>query len=152
MTKKTPSPSFPVPAAAHALPLRIGGVTPTARKIGANTALFRQGDATFGMFRLVTGRIRLVRVTPDGAQVPMHTVRCGEFFAEASIFSDQYHCDAIAVQDCELQVYAKAALAEEFKRNSEELWMFAGQLAQRVQGLRSRLQIRQIRSARERVM
>jgi CRP-like cAMP-binding protein len=82
----------------------------------------------------------------------MHTVRPGEFFAEASIFSDQYHCDAIAVQDCELLVYPKPALVSEFKRNAEELWAFAGQLAQRVQGLRTRLELRQICSARGRVM
>jgi CRP-like cAMP-binding protein len=152
MAKRTSSPPFPVSAAADAPLIRIGAVIPTVRAIHANTALFRQGDRTFGIFHLVAGRIRLVRVTPDGVDVPMHTVRPGEFFAEASIFSQRYHCDAIALQDCTLLVYAKAALVNEFKRNTEELWTFAGQLAQRVQGLRTGLEVRQIRSARQRML
>jgi len=43
---------------------RIAGVEPALRRVAAGAALFRQGDATFGFFRLVSGRIRLARVTP----------------------------------------------------------------------------------------
>lgn len=134
------------------VPDAFAGIAPELRKLAAGSALFRQGDASFGIFRLQAGRIRLLRLTPDGTQVPMHTVRPGELFAEASIFSPRYHCDAIALKDCEVLVYRKAALTKRLKEDPEMLWDFAGDLARHVQGLRTRLELRQIRSAPERVL
>jgi len=118
----------------------------------AGAALFRQGDAPFGIFRLVTGRISLVRTTPDGTEVPMHTVRAGELFAEPSLFSTRYHCDAIASQRCEVLVYPKSALVRALKQDPAALWAFTSELAQRVQGLRTRLEVGRIRAAPERVL
>lgn len=140
-------------AQAPQLPLiPLAGVTPTARSLAAGAALFRQGDAPFGLFRLVTGRISLVRMTPGGAEVPMHTVRAGELFAEASLFSARYHCDAIAMQRSEVLVYPKAALIRAFQQDGDALWTFTSELAQRVQGLRTRIEVSRIRAAPERVL
>lgn len=124
----------------------------TTRQLAKGTALFRQGDKAFGIFRVLSGRVRLVRLTPSGTQVPMHTAVTGELFAEASIFSTCYHCDAIAMQDCEVLVYQKAELTSRLKENDEMLWAFTAEMAQRVQMLRTRLEIRHIRSAPERVL
>lgn len=132
--------------------MRMADVAPTVRRVPADAALFQQGDPTFGCFRLVSGRIRLVRVTPAGTQVPMHTVRPGELFAEASLFSARYHCDAIATQACEVLVYPKAEVIRRLKEGRGDLWSFAAELAHRVQELRTRLEIRQIRPATERVL
>ncbi|HYD79589.1 MAG TPA: Crp/Fnr family transcriptional regulator [Paucimonas sp.] len=129
----------------------IGSVVPTRRDLRAGTALFRQGDASIGLFYLLAGRMRLVRVTPSGSEVALHTISPGEFFAEASLFSSSYHCDAIALGDSVVLIYGKKALIAEFNRNPEDLWQFAGRLARQVQGLRTRLTLRQIRSATERV-
>lgn len=82
----------------------------------------------------------------------MHTALPGELFAEASVFSAQYHCDAIAMQDSEVQIYKKVELTRRLKNNEEALWMFTAELAQRVQGLRAMLALRQTRSAPERVL
>lgn len=131
---------------------RIANVTPAPRHVAANAALFRQGDSTFGFFRLVSGRISLVRVTSAGTRVPMHSVRAGELFAEASIFSARYHCDAIATMACEVLVYPKAELLRRLKHDSEDLWAFAAELVHRVHELRTRLELREIRSAPERVL
>lgn len=128
------------------------GVTPVARRLAAGGALFRQGDAGIGIFRLVSGRLRLLRCTRDGTEVAMHTVRPGELFAEASLFSTHYHCDAIALEDSAVLLYPKEDLARQLAASPQTLLAFTAELAHRLQGLRSRLEIRQIRSARERVM
>ncbi len=130
----------------------IAGVTPAVRHVASGTALFRQGDASFGIFRLQSGRIRLLRMTPEGTEVPLHTVRPGELFAEASIFSARYHCDAIALQTSEVLVYPKKELTRQLKENTDELWSFTAELARHVQSLRTRVEVRQIRSAPERVL
>jgi CRP-like cAMP-binding protein len=138
--------------AADLVPVHIANVVPIVRRIPAGGALFRQGDSTFGVFRLVSGRFSLVRVTPGGTEVLMHTVRAGELFAEASLFSPRYHCDAVAVRDSEVLVYPKAELTRQLKQNKDDLWAFTAELAQRIQGLRTHLEVRQIRSAPERVL
>lgn len=122
------------------------------RRVAAGAALFRAGSPTFGLFRLLSGRIRLIRVTPSGRQVPMHTVLPGQLFAEASLFSARYHCDAIATRASEVLVYSKSELAGRLKEHGNDLWAFAAALAQQVQALRTGLELRQIRSARERVL
>lgn len=133
-------------------PTPIAGVTPTARHLAAGAALFRQGDTAFGIFRLITGRISLLRVTPHGAEVPMHTVRAGELFAEPSLFSGNYHCDAIALQRSTVLVYPKPALTRALQHDPQALWSFTAELAQRVQGLRTRIEVSRIRAAPERVL
>lgn len=130
----------------------IAHVAPAVRRVEAGAALFRQGTRTFGVFRLVSGRIRLVRATLSGTQVPMHTVRPGQLFAEASLFSARYHCDAIATRTSEVLVYSKAELTSRFKEHGDDLWAFAAALAHHVQALRTGLELRQIRSARDRVL
>lgn len=131
---------------------QIASVVPRVRRLSAGTCLFRQGDRSFGIFRLISGRISLLRLTPDGVEVPMHTVRPGELFAEASIFSVHYHCDAMATSDCEVLVYPKDELTRQLKENQDALWAFTAELARHVHGLRTRLEVRQIRSAPERVL
>lgn len=130
----------------------IAGVMPVSRRFNAGSALFRQGDKTVGLFRLVTGRIRLLRVTPGGTLVPMHTVHAGELFAEASLFSERYHCDAVAMQRAEVLLYPKAELVRAMRQDPQALWTFAAELAQRLQGARTRLEVSRIRSAPERVL
>lgn len=152
MYKTTASGPSVRPESSHSSLARIAGVTPTVRRLAAGASLFRQGDTTFGIFRLVSGRISLVRTTPGGTAVPMHTVRPGELFAEASIFSPRYHCDAIALRDCEVLVYPKAELTHQLKENKDDLWAFTAELAHRIQGLRTRLEVGQIRSAPERAL
>lgn len=128
------------------------GVVPKPRDVAAGAHAFRQGSATVGVFKLVSGRVRLIRSTASGAPATMHTVRPGELFAEASLFSTRYHCDAEAVEPSRLLLYPKAALLRSMQERPDLLWTFAGELAHRVQSLRTRLEVQRTRSARERVL
>ncbi|AGA33532.1 cAMP-binding protein - catabolite gene activator and regulatory subunit of cAMP-dependent protein kinase [Thioalkalivibrio nitratireducens DSM 14787] len=125
---------------------------PVLRQLPAGALLFHRNAPAYGIFRLVTGRVRLERVTPDGTTVPVHTVRPGELFAEASLFSSCYHCDARVVHDAELHFYPRTALVARFRGDPNALFDFAAGLARRVQGLRTRLEVRQVRAAAERLL
>jgi CRP-like cAMP-binding protein len=130
----------------------IAGVLPTVRCVAAGSYLFRQGSATFGIFRLLNGRIRLVRANADGAEVSVHMVRRGELFAEPSLFGARYHCDAVATMNSEVFMYPKVELAKRLRDDPEALWAFTGELARRIQSLRTLLELRQTRSAPKRVL
>ena len=130
----------------------LAGVTPEHRQFVAGDRLFSQGDRAFGIFQVASGRIRLQRITPDGSTVTIHLVRAGEMFAEASLFSEHYHCDAVAEIESDILVYPKAEITSRLRAEPEALWQFARELAGRLQGMRTRYEIKQIRSAPERVL
>jgi len=129
----------------------LAGVTPIRRAIAAGDTLFHKGDRTAGIFVLAEGAIRLARVTPDGAMVTLHQARPGETFAEASLFGTHYHCNAIADADSVVGLYPQAALVARLRDDPEALWNFSRELALRLQSLRQRYELKQIRSASERV-
>lgn len=91
------------------------------------------------------------RVTPDGGTVTLHVARAGEMFAEAALFAQSYHCDATAETDCEVWLYPKEALVERLRGDPESLWRLAAELAHSLHRLRQRYELKQIRSAPERV-
>jgi len=63
-------------------------------------AVFRMGDPAEAVYRVMSGEVHLLRHAPDGTAIVIHRARSGDFFAEASLFSQRYHCDAICVQAC----------------------------------------------------
>lgn len=130
----------------------LAGIAAELKTVAAGAAVFRQGDRSRGIFLLLAGRVRLQRVTPDGTAVTLHQVRAGETFAEASLFSDRYHCDAVAETECRVGRYPKAALATALHDDPASLWRFTAELAHSLQRLRSRYELKQIRSAPQRVL
>lgn len=113
--------------------------------------VFRQGDETRGVFFVVSGAICLTRMTEAGAAVTLHNAKVGGMFAEASLYSDQYHCDAIAVAPSEVIRLSKRAIQT---RQSEDAAFSEGltrRLATQVQDYRQLLTLHAVKSANERV-
>lgn len=125
--------------------------TARRRQLAAGESLFRQGDRATAIFRVESGRLRLVRHLPDGSLVTLHVARHGESFAEAALFSDRYHCDAVAEVDSVVVVLAKRDLLVGLRQDPEAALAFAAQMSRQVRDLRLRLELRNIRSAAARL-
>jgi CRP-like cAMP-binding protein len=121
------------------------------RKLKAGEVLFRIGDKTIGLCEVIAGRVRLARVDRSGHEVVLHVAGAGETLAEAALFSPQYHCDAIASTKATVRVYPKREVLAAFERNPKAARAFSAALAHQVMDLRTRIEQRNIRSARERV-
>ena len=121
------------------------------RKLKAGAALFRLGDKTTGLCEVIAGRVRLARVDRSGREITLHVAGPGETIAEASLFSPHYHCDAIASTNATVRVYPKRAVLTAFERDPKAAQAFSATLALQVMNLRTRIEQRNIRSARERV-
>jgi CRP/FNR family transcriptional regulator, dissimilatory nitrate respiration regulator len=121
------------------------------RKLKAGESLFHLGDKTSGLYEVIAGRVRMTRVDRSGRETVLYVSGAGETFAEASLFSPAYHCDAIASTDALVRVYPKAAVLDAFARDPKAAQAFTGTLAHQLMGLRTRLAQRDIRSARARV-
>jgi len=122
------------------------------RRLPAGQTLFRCGDRTVGLYEVIRGKVRLVRVDRSGREAVLQIAGAGETLAEASLFASAYHCDAIATTDVAVRLYPKAVLLAELKRDPKVTQSFAVRLAQQVMELRARLERRNIRSARERIL
>ncbi|MGE5165805.1 MAG: Crp/Fnr family transcriptional regulator [Sphingobacteriales bacterium] len=121
------------------------------RKLKSGEALFRLGDKTAGLCEIVAGRVRLARVDRSGHEIVLHVAGPGETMAEASLFSPTYHCDAIASTNATVRVYPKREVLAAFDRDPKAAQAFSATLARQVMNLRTRIEQRNIRSARERV-
>jgi CRP-like cAMP-binding protein len=121
------------------------------RALKAGQTLFRSGARTVGLYEIVKGKVRLARVDRSGREAVLQVAGPGETFAEASLFSSTYLCDAIATRDAIVRLYPKAVLIEELERDPKIARSFAAMLAHQVMSLRTRLEQRNIRSARDRV-
>lgn len=112
---------------------------------------FRQGDKSLGMFAVLSGEIQLQRHTEAGVMVVIHTARAGGSFAEASLFSDQYHCDAVAMEASLIVRYDKKAINHLLATNPEFAATITRQFAVQIQAYRRQLELQAIGSAKERV-
>ncbi len=113
--------------------------------------VFRQGDETRGVFFVVSGAICLTRLTEAGAAVTLHNAKVGGMFAEASLYSDHYHCDAIAVAPSEVIHLSKRAIQTRQREDAAFSEGLTRRLATQVQDYRQLLTLHAVKSANERV-
>lgn len=122
------------------------------RDLASGELLFSQSDPAVAIFLVESGRLRLMRRTLDDHLVNLHTATVGELFAEAALFSDRYHCDAVAVVASRVRAIPKAAMRTAMRANVKLFEAFAARLAGQLQAVRARLELRNIRSARDRLL
>ena len=122
------------------------------RALAPGEFLFEQGDRATAIYKVESGRLRLIRRTVDDHLVVLHTARRGEFFAEASLFAEVYHCDAIAASQSRVRIYPKAKVMDALRTDPLLTEALMARLAHQLQELRARMELRNVRSARERVL
>lgn len=138
-------------------PLSPGSLPPAVarrlrrRDLAAAETLFRQGDPAAAVYIVERGRIALRRHLAHGATVTVHVARAGDGFAEAALFADRYHCDAVAAAASTVAAIPKRALLDAMRGDPVLAAAVTAQLARQVQALRAQLELRNVRPARERV-
>ncbi|MFI5011146.1 MAG: Crp/Fnr family transcriptional regulator [Hyphomicrobiales bacterium] len=122
------------------------------RSLATGETLFRQGDPASAIYLVREGRVRLVRHLEDGSAVVLHVARPTESLAEASLFAETYHCDAVADVDCLVAVLPRQELLDTLASSPVAALRLSRLLAWQVRDLRTRLELRNIRSASERLL
>jgi CRP/FNR family transcriptional regulator, dissimilatory nitrate respiration regulator len=122
------------------------------RTLRVGESLFRQGDRTYGIFAIEKGRVQMIRYDSHGRSLVLFTAVEGNLFAEAALFSETYHCDAVAVTEATVRIYSRSLSLSLLDRDHTAAQNFMALLAREVMSLRTRLEILNIRSASERVL
>ena len=121
------------------------------RPLARGGYLFHRGDTVRFIFILDEGEIELVRPQPDGTSVVLHRAAGRMVFAEASLYSDIYHCDAIAVSACRVFALSKPVLLKQLHDDPAFSHLWAAHLAREVQAARFRSEILTRKTVSERL-
>ncbi len=125
----------------------------TTRKIcPQGHAIFRQGKPTAGLYRVYSGAVVMQRTTADGDSVLVHKATAGQVFAEASLFTSRYHCDAVCAEASEIDVARKSSVLDALQTDPAFSLAFCALLAQSVHQSRQTIEILALTSAEERVL
>jgi CRP-like cAMP-binding protein len=122
------------------------------RSLARNEFLFRQGDKVEAIYFIEEGRLRLDRHTFDGRLLVFGTNSAGEFFVEAALFAEIFHCDAVATEPSRVRIYPKATVLKALNNDPSSAIPFLKLIAHQVIEARQRLELMKIRSAQERVL
>ncbi len=99
--------------------------------------LFCQGDPADRFYLVLAGRMRLFRLSPDGAEKVIEIVGPGETFAEALMFLDapRYPVCAGSLGQVELIGIDAADFAQMLRGSIDTCFILLGKLSQRLRGL-----------------
>jgi CRP/FNR family transcriptional regulator len=79
--------------------------------------LFKEKNDTKGLYLIVSGKVTISKVTPDGWTQTLAVFTKGHFFGELSILEHRHHeASAVATEDTELFLFGK----KEFERLEKE--------------------------------
>jgi CRP-like cAMP-binding protein len=129
----------------------LGGLPHEPVAASAGETLFHTGDPVRFIYLVESGGIHLTRFDIDGGAAVMQRVMAGMILAESSIFSDAYHCDAIAVADTKLLRIVRADLRRAAQAAPQLMEAIARHLAREVQRTRIRVEVLAKRTVRERL-
>ena len=120
-------------------------------RLSVGQRLFRRDDPVRHAYLLRSGRIDLVRYHGNGKELTLH--RAGErtVLAEASLYAERYHCDALCVDDAALLVVPRAKIVDRLAADEELARSWAAYLAHALQGARHRSELLTRKTVAERL-
>lgn len=113
--------------------------------------VFRSGAAARHVHHLAEGRVTLSRFGVQGEPVAIHVAQAGEFFAEASLHSERYHCDAVVVQPAVVASIPSPALRDLLRRDPDFAMQWVAILSRQLRQTRARVERLSLKGAAERV-
>ncbi len=99
------------------------------KKRSTGGRFFQEGDPASGIFLILKGRVKLLRLTRDGRETILHIAEAPTLIAEAAIFMGKYPATAEAAEDSELLFLSKAAAFELIERNGKFARWFIGNMS-----------------------
>ncbi len=120
---------------------RINALVETERSLSDGDLLFRTGQAVRNLYVIRSGCVLLTRVQASGEPLVLQRVTAGQLVAEASVFADRYHCDAVGSGPVVVGRIRKSDIDR--LQADEPMWLrgFASHLAGQVQHARARAQL-----------
>ncbi|MBE9213476.1 Crp/Fnr family transcriptional regulator [Plectonema cf. radiosum LEGE 06105] len=124
----------------------------THHNLADGEILFYQNEVANAVFVVDYGCIKLIHYIDDGTTVNHYAVKPGEYFAEVALFNETYVCSAIAKNLTRVISFPKQLFLDALHSDANLSRKFTEQLARRLHQTKLLLELRGIRSARDRFL
>lgn len=123
----------------------------TVRSLAKNDPLFFTGGPVTSMYLVTMGQVDLVRHTASGTRILLFQAEAGKILAEASAYSEIYHCDGIAAAPSQVLSVPVTTFNARLDQNGALARLWAAQLARGLQAARMNSAIKSLRTVDERL-
>ena len=90
------------------------------RQLEKKGVLFSDGEEARGFYVILSGRVKLFKVSPEGKEQILHIVSAPDAFAEAALFLEgTYPAFAEAMTDCQLLYFPKRDFVQLIEKNPQ---------------------------------
>ena len=103
------------------------------------------------MYLVTEGGIDLVRYSARGTSVILNRAGPGNILAEASAYSNEYHCDGVARLGTQLRSIPVSEFSQGVHGSADVACAWAAQLARELQNARVQSEIRSLKTVAERL-
>ena len=114
--------------------------------------LFSPGDVTQGFYAVLNGSIRVYRGSAKGKEITLEIVGAGSTFAEASLFTERYHCYAEVLKDSTVFLIRRDAFMEMIQTNIQFAATWIHILSLEVIHLRQRIEELTLKPPKNRIV
>jgi CRP/FNR family transcriptional regulator, dissimilatory nitrate respiration regulator len=113
----------------------------TERVLRKGRYLFHQSDAVQHMFQIVESEVQLIRRDKQGHKLILQRGGQGNILAEASLFTNTYHCDAVAVEVSGVRCFSRNDVLKRFESDPIFTKQWATHLASEVRTARFKAEV-----------
>jgi len=90
------------------------------KRVGKKEILFSDGEEAKGFYVILSGKVKLYKISPDGKEQILHVVSAPDSFAEAALFLEgSYPAFAEALADSQLLFFPKRDFIQLIERNPQ---------------------------------
>ena len=122
------------------------------RKLDREEVLFSIGAPVEGIFRVVSGCVRIVVYPDDGKPLVLYRAERGETFSEDHLFSEEYRYEAIASEKTVVESLERTQLIRDLQSNPSQLFSLLKCLCQRFHQLHDNFHRVAISDSKRRVL
>lgn len=119
--------------------------------LAAGQALFHRGDPVEALVLVAAGEVHLVRHGPGGTALVLQRAEAGDVLAEASIWSETHHCDAVAVRPSRVRRLTRRRALDLLGDPPPAAAAYLAHLSEELRRTRLRAEILSLRTVAERL-
>ena len=131
--------------------IHLAAIPNSVRHLKQGQYLFHAADRVVSVFVVQAGEVHLIRHHKSGGSAILQRACSNSILGEASLFTSNYHCDAIAQSDATIQVFSKARVLEHLRKSPTFAIALAQYLAVEVRDQRQRAEILSLKSVSEKL-
>ena len=121
------------------------------RHFDGGSTVFRAGAEITHVYFVRLGCAALVRTLASGDTLHLQRANPGDVVAEASVYTEHYHCDCIALEPTVLAMLPRQTFRQALRNNATLSEQWATYLARTVQSTRMRAEIRSLKTVADRL-